>query len=93
MGLRLRGSHMGKEVGWILGEIAEDEVNAGRAMLSALAVGVSGKPGPGFYSLARSLGRLKGQPDELKFWEAERSADYAAWKRPLPEGKERGSGE
>lgn len=88
MGLPLRGSHMGKEVGWILGEICKDEIKAGRPMLSSVAVGVNGKPGPGFYALARDLGRLKASDDEARFWEEERSAAYRAWKRPLPEGNQ-----
>lgn len=49
MGLPQKGSHMGREIGQVLGEIAEDEVNSGRPMLSAVAVNVQGKPGPGFY--------------------------------------------
>lgn len=85
MGLPLRGSHMGRETGLILGEISEDEVRAGRPMLSAVAVGVNGKPGSGFFSLARELGRLTSNNDELEFWQAERLAAYEAWRRPLPE--------
>ena len=84
MGLPQSGSHMGKEVGWILGEISEDEVGAGRLMLSSVAVGVNGKAGPGFFGLARELARLRQGGDETKFWERERDATYAAWKRPLP---------
>ena len=84
MGLPLQGSHMGAQTGHILGEIVEDEVTAGRPMLSAIAVGVGGKPGPGFYSLARSLGKLRDGDDELAFWEAERERVYTAWRRPLP---------
>lgn len=57
MGLPQKGSYMGKEVGQILGEISEDEVRAGRPMLSAVAVGVNGKAGPGFFGLARELAR------------------------------------
>jgi hypothetical protein len=84
MGLPVRGSHMGAETGQILGEICEDEVIAGRPMLSAVAVGVSGKPGPGFYELARQLGRLKSTGDDLAFWRSELEASYEAWRRPLP---------
>jgi hypothetical protein len=84
MGLPQKGSMMGKETGWILGEIAEDEVLAGRPMLSAVAVGVSGKPGPGFYTLAHQLGRLNSGGEDLSYWETERQAAYEAWKRPLP---------
>ena len=48
IGLPVSGSYMGKEIGHILGEIAEDEVTADRPMLSAVAVGVNGKSGPAF---------------------------------------------
>ncbi len=84
MGLPQKGSHMGREVGHALGEIVEDEVAAGRPMLSAVAVGVSGLPGPGFYTLAAELGRLGSDGDRHSFWEAERDAAYEAWRRPLP---------
>lgn len=84
MGLRQKGSHMGREVGHILGEISEDEVRAGRPMLSAVAVGVNGKAGSGFFGLARRLGRLGENNDESAFWEEELHAAYSAWRRPLP---------
>ena len=83
MGLPLKGSHMGAQTGHILGEISEDEVRAGRPMLSAVAVGVSGRPGTGFYELARTLRRFTGNVEEATFWEREREAVYDAWKRPL----------
>jgi hypothetical protein len=86
MALPSTGSHMGKETGHILGEIVEDEVNAGRPMLSAVAVGVSGRPGPGFYTLARQLGKFADGANELEFWEAERERVYRAWKRPIRGG-------
>lgn len=85
MGLPQRGSFMGAETGHVLGEISEDEVRAGRPMLSAVAVGVNGKAGSGFYALARDLGLLAADQDELSFWESQREAVYVAWKRPLPE--------
>ena len=84
MGLPLQGSHMGKEIGHVLGEISEDEMNAGRPMLSAAAVGVSGKPGPGFYALAKEFGRFNGSPDEEEsYWRRELQALYETWRRPL----------
>ena len=83
MALPLTGSHMGAQTGHILGEIVEDEVNAGRPMLSAVAVGVNGKPGPGFFTLARQMGRLADGADEHTFWLGERERVYEAWKRPL----------
>jgi len=85
MGLPLKGSYMGNETGHVLGEISEDEVVAGRPMLSAVAVSVSGRPGPGFFSLARDLGKITSETDEKAFWEQERDAAYKAWKRPLPQ--------
>lgn len=84
MGLPQKGSFMGSETGKILGEIAEDESVAGRPMLSAVVVGVNGKPGPGFFTLAKELGRLSAGQDEAAFWQAERQAAYKAWRRPLP---------
>ena len=75
---------MSREIGLVLGEIVEDEVKAGRPMLSAVAVGVSGKPGPGFYALAKDYGKFAGQPhEEESFWHQERDAAYEVWRRPL----------
>lgn len=83
LGLPLYGSHMGREIGQVVGEISENEIKQGRPMLSAICVGVSGLPGPGFYGFARALGRLKSsnREDELKFWKNERDAVYDAWAR------------
>jgi hypothetical protein len=82
MGLPLSGNHMGHELGWILGEISEDEVANGRPMLSALAVGVSGEPGDGFYTWAKDLKRLLDDSKEgrQQFWEQEKQAVYETWK-------------
>jgi hypothetical protein len=85
MGLPLQGSHMGKEVGLVLGEVAEDEVLAGRPMLSAVVVSVDGSVGPGFFALAKALGLLTGAQSETAFLETTRNAAYAAWRRPLRE--------
>jgi hypothetical protein len=84
MGLPASGSHMGRETGQVLGEISEDEVAAGRPMLSSVAVGVNGKPGPGFFTLARELGLLQADQDEAGFWQRQREAAYLAWQRPVP---------
>lgn len=85
MGLPLSGNYMGLEVGHILGEISEDEHAQGRPMLSAVAVGVSGEPGEGFYGLAKELSKLKDDSTEgrRRFWEAEKAAVYKAWKKVL----------
>jgi hypothetical protein len=88
MGLPCSGSHMGSETGHIRGEISDDEVAACRPMLSSVAVGVNGQPGPGLFTLARDLGLLRPGGDETGFWQRERDAAYQAWKRPLPKNAE-----
>ncbi|MFW6116457.1 MAG: hypothetical protein ACOC6F_01905 [bacterium] len=83
LNLPLTGSHMGREVGNVIGGISEDEVKHGRPMLSAVVVGVSGRPGEGFFDWARDLGRLKedSKEAEQRFWEAEKAAVYDTWRR------------
>ena len=85
MGLPLKGSHMGAQSGQILGEISEDEHEAGRPMLSAVALNVSGQPGPGFFGLARDLGLLDSEDreQEVAFWASQKEALYELWKEPL----------
>lgn len=87
MGLPMKGSYMGREIGHLLGEISEDEYNSGRPMLSAIAVNVQGYAGPGFFTLARELGKLKEESSEAesKFWEEENHAVYDTWKVIIPE--------
>jgi alkylated DNA nucleotide flippase Atl1 len=82
MGLPLKGSHMGREIGWVLGEISADEIANGRPMLSAIAIGVSGESSQGFYKWARELGKLTSE-DEQSFWENECEAVYDTWKVTL----------
>ena len=84
MGLPTEGNDMGKQIGAILGEISEDEVRAGRPMLSAVAVKTTGRPGQGFFPLAEKLGRAPGGEADREFWKRERNAVYEAWKRPIP---------
>lgn len=45
------------EIGQLLGEISNAEVNAGRPMLSAIAIGRRGHPGDGFFIFAQTLNR------------------------------------
>jgi hypothetical protein len=89
IGLPTVGSYMGSQTGWILGEISEDEFNAGRPMLSAVAVSVEGTPGDGFYSLAKQLGKFPGDSPEarIQFWAKERDAVYKLWQRKIPKPK------
>ncbi len=87
VGLPLKGSYMGSEIGHLLGEISEDEVKNGRPMLSAVAVNVQGVPGLGFYALARDLGKEfeDSQDGRLKFWKSELQDVYEVWKMNLAE--------
>ena len=82
IGLPVQGSYMGMELGKILGAISEDQVKLGRPMLSAVAVGVSGEPGAGFFGLAKDLNRFTGgSAQERSFWESERDAVYKSWSK------------
>ena len=85
LGLPVKGSHMGAQLGHVLGEISEDEVIQGRPMLSALAVNVGGQPGPGFFALAEKLGLFKGgsREEQEAFWQQTREDLYSIWKRRL----------
>ncbi len=64
----------------LLGEISVEEEKAGRGMLTAIVVHKSGdmQPGPGFFELAKSLG--KDTSDVLVCWvnEFKRVHDYWA---------------
>ena len=79
MGLPPRGHHMSREVGQLLGEIAQEEHEKGRPMLSALACSASGGVGAGFFSLARDLGRMQADDDKALFLAVEKEAVYSAW--------------
>lgn len=83
IGLPLTGNYMGNELGQYLGAISEDEVKQGRPMLSAIAVTTTGKPGGGFYSWAKSIGRVASDDpaDHAAFWESEKKAVYATWQK------------
>lgn len=84
LGLPTRGSHLVSDIGHLLGEITEDEVALGRPMLSAVVVASSGRPGSGFFHLARALGRLTGGTEqEEAFWQRELNAVHQTWRRPL----------
>ena len=86
MGLPLTGSHMARETGTVLGEIATDEVKAGRPILTAVVVRVyERRPGDGFYAVAHELGRVASPDEDVEFWQRELQAVYDAWKRPFYE--------
>jgi hypothetical protein len=80
LGITRSGKYMSNQLNKILSEISEDEVSAGRPMLSAIATGVKKFPGPGFFALAKELGRMAAGEDEGEFWKRECQAVYDAWK-------------
>lgn len=84
IGIHTPGHHMAKEVGQVLGEVSEDEVRAGRPMLSAVAVAEDGRPGNGFYNLAQELDLLSrdAAADREEFWQEQRRRVYDTWRAP-----------
>ena len=80
IGLPLQGNLMGSRIGSLLGEISEDEVTHGRPMLSSVAVNTQRLPGPGFFALAKQLGKIRVGDDEKKFWQAECKSVYDTWR-------------
>lgn len=65
----------------MLGEISLEEDKAGRGMLSVIVVHKSGdmQPGPGFFKLAKKLGR--DTSDILSCWIAELKKVHAYWSK------------
>ena len=84
IGLPMTGGYMAGVLGKILEAISTAETQSGRPMLSSIAIGVGGKPGPRFWNLARELGKLTSE-DEQSFWENECEAVYDTWKVTLRE--------
>lgn len=66
----------------LLGEISSEEDAQGRGMLTAIVVHKSGdlRPGPGFYDLAKSLG--KDTSDKDFFWISEVKTVHDYWAHP-----------
>lgn len=64
----------------LIGDVSKEEDRAGRGMLSAIIIHKTGdmKPGPGFFDLARDLGR--DVRDEDAFWIAEVRLVHAIWR-------------
>ena len=71
---------MSKLVGGVIGLLSKNELEQGRPILSSIVVGVSGKPGEGFFNWARELGVLSEGEDEETFWREECEKVYEAWK-------------
>lgn len=83
IGVPRAGHHMARQVGQVLGEISEDEHNAGHPMLSAIAVSEADFPGDGFFKLARRLGRLSEYDSQAEraFLQSEQQSVYDLWSK------------
>jgi hypothetical protein len=82
VGLPTSGNYMSSQIGEILGTISANEAKEGRPMLSAIAVGINGKPGKGFIPWATDLGFFNEGVEEDAFWENECQKVYQEWKIP-----------
>jgi len=69
----------------LLGEISSEEDAAGRGILTAIVVHKTGdmQPGPGFFELAKSLGR--NTKDQLACWIAEFNTVHDYWANHHPD--------
>jgi hypothetical protein len=74
------GNYLGRQIGELLGTISANEKEQNRPMLSAIAVGVNGKPGGGFLPWAIKLGYFQDGDDEDAFWKDECQKVYEEWK-------------
>jgi hypothetical protein len=82
-GLPNKGHQMISTVGRLLGEISDDEHDAGRPLLSAIAVDKnSGLAGRGFFKLVRDMKLLSGTSEyaEKQFLNKEKSKVFDHWK-------------
>ena len=68
LGIDMDNPHFGAQVGKVLGRISEDEVAAGRPMISAIVVSKDDMlPGRGFFKLGQELQQVQPGEDEIAF--------------------------
>lgn len=68
LGIDMDNPHFGAQVGKVLGKISEDEVAAGRPMISAIVVSKDDMlPGKGFFKLGQELHLVQPGEDEIAF--------------------------
>lgn len=68
LGIDMDNPHFGAQVGKVLGQISEDEIAAGRPMISAIVVSKDDMlPGKGFFKLGQELHRVETGEDEIGF--------------------------
>ena len=68
LGIDMDNPHFGAQVGKVLGRISEDEVAAGKPMISAIVVSRDDMlPGKGFYNLGKQLHQVQPDEEEIAF--------------------------
>lgn len=68
LGIDMDNPHFGAQVGKVLGRISENEIAAGRPMISAIVVSKSEMlPGKGFFKLGQELHQVHPGEDEIAF--------------------------
>ena len=85
LGIDMDNPHFGAQVGKVLGGISEDEVAAGRPMISAIVVSKDDMlPGSGFVKLGQELHKVDPGEDEIGFAvrQIKRVHDYWATGEP-----------
>jgi hypothetical protein len=72
-----------KELWHLLSRLQQEDATEKRPLLSVVVVHKTGDhlPGPGFFELARQLGRMPADMDEATFAERETRAVYERWRR------------
>ena len=78
--LPLSGNYMQDQISELIGCVSQNEVDLGRPMLSSIVVGVSGKPGKGYFNFAKELNHLQETEDPITFWQSECQKVYDTWK-------------
>jgi hypothetical protein len=73
-------AHLETELGPVLAAVNRAEEAAGRPLLAAVVVGVTGLPGAGFFAYARELGLHTGNDDHA-LWQGELRRVHAYWAR------------
>jgi hypothetical protein len=87
LGIDMDNPHFGALVGKVLGQISEDEVAAGRPMISAMVVSRDDMlPGKGFFKLGQELHQVDPGEDEIAFAirQIRRVHEYWASQREAP---------
>ncbi len=83
LGIDMDNPHFGAQVGKVLGQISEDEVAAGRPMISAIVVSRDTMlPGYGFFTLGQQLRQTDPGEDDMAFAIREIKQVHDYWAAP-----------